>query len=69
MSQLTDLANLASAYKTQCENGDLSASEYKELINDLKIADAINTSSSNLEEDITAQSTLNACLMLASSIL
>jgi len=69
MSQLTDLANLASTYKTSYLNGDLTATDYKELINDMNIIDVINNISSNLEEDVTAQSTLNICLTLASSIL
>jgi hypothetical protein len=68
MSQLVELANLADSYKQQYEAGQLSADDYKELINDLGIAEAIQNTASDLEEDIMAQQVLNACITLASAI-
>ena len=68
MSQLTDLATLASSYKQQYEAGQLSAEDYKELIGDLNIVEAIQNTASDLEEDIIAQQVLNDCITLASAI-
>ena len=68
MSHLTDLAALANSYKEQYEAGQLSADDYKELISDLSIAEAIQNTASDLEEDIIAQQVLNDCITLASAI-
>ena len=68
MSQLQDLASLANSYKQQYEAGQLSAADYKELIGDLGITEAIQNTASDLEEDIMAQQVLNACITLASAI-
>jgi hypothetical protein len=68
MSQLTDLASLAESYKQQYESGQMTATDYKELISDLGIAEAIQNTASDLEEDIIAQQVLNACITLASAI-
>ena len=68
MSQLYDLASLANSYKQQYEAGQLSASDYKELISDLGIAEAIQNTASDLEEDIIAQQVLNDCISLASML-
>ena len=68
MSQLYDLATIANSYKQQYESGELSAADYKELIGDLNIAEAIQSTASDLEEDIIAQQVLNACIALASAI-
>jgi hypothetical protein len=68
MSQLLELANLANSYKQQYEAGQMSAEDYKELIGDLGIAEAIQNTASDLEEDIMAQQVLNACITLASTI-
>jgi hypothetical protein len=68
MSQLLELANLANSYKQQYEAGQMSAEDYKELIGDLGIAEAIQNTASDLEEDIIAQQVLNACISLASAV-
>ena len=68
MTYLTDLAAYANSLKEQYEAGQLSAEDYKELIGDLKIADAIQTQSTELEEDIVAQQVLNSCITIASAI-
>jgi hypothetical protein len=68
MTYLTDLAAYANSLKEQYEAGQLSAPDYKELIDDLKIADAIQTQATELEEDIIAQQTLNACITLAGAV-
>jgi hypothetical protein len=65
MSQLTELAT---SYKEQYEAGQMSAGDYKELIGDLGIAEAIQNTASDLEEDIIAQQVLNACISLASAV-
>ena len=38
---LQQLAELANAYKQQYETGQLSSSEYKELVNDLNLSNEI----------------------------
>jgi hypothetical protein len=68
MTPFQELANLANSYKQQYESGQLTAADYKELIEDLSIADHINSEAAQLEEDQYYQLILVNALDLASSL-
>jgi|TARA_R110000868_G_scaffold118937_1_gene315110 hypothetical protein len=68
MTQFQELANLASSYKQQYETGQLSAKDFKELIEDLNIADHIQSEAAQLEQDQYYQLVLVNALDLAASL-
>ena len=65
---LQQLAELANAYKQQYETGQLSSSEYKELVNDLNLSNEINQTAEDLNEDLIARQIILGAVQLASAI-
>ena len=68
MSQLREMAMLANQYQQAYQAGQLSAADFKELINDLNIAQNIENSASELEEDVMYRQVLIGAFQLASAI-
>jgi len=65
MSTLTQLAEVATKYKTQYESGEMSSEEFKELVQDLNILKSIDSVASELETDIVARQVLLTVIALA----
>ena len=59
---------LANAYKQQYETGQLSSSEYKELVNDLNLSNQINQAAEDLNEDLIARQIILGAIQLANAI-
>jgi hypothetical protein len=68
MSILTDVATQAQSYRQAYENGSLSPQDYKELINDLNIAQHIESTASDFAEDQEARAILLGALQIAESL-
>ena len=68
MSQLQEVAFLAEQYKQQYETGQLSASEFKELIEDLNIMQHIETNAEELNQNQEYYKALMGIIQLASSL-
>ena len=68
MSQIQELALLAEQYRQQYESGQLSASEFKELIEDLNIMQHIETNAEELSQNQEYYKILTGVIQLASSL-
>ena len=68
MSILQDLAGQADTYRQQYQSGQISPSDYKELIGDLNIAQNIQGESLELQEDIAYYNILMTALQIAEAI-
>jgi hypothetical protein len=68
MSQLQQLAEQASLWQQQYSNGNLSPSEYKELVEDLKIVEHIQSNSNDFEREQLYRSIIMGVIQLASAI-
>lgn len=68
MSQLQELAELASAYTQQYQTGQLSANDYKELINDLNIAGNIDANAAEFEQNQMYREILLNAINIASAV-
>ena len=68
MSILQDLAGQADTYRQQYQSGQISPSDYKELIGDLNIAQSIQGESLELQEDIAYYNILMTALQIAEAI-
>ena len=68
MSQLQEITFLAEQYKQQYETGQLSASEFKELIEDLNIMQHIETNAEELNQNQEYYKALMGIIQLASSL-
>jgi hypothetical protein len=68
MSQLLELAQLAQSYQQQYELNELSASDFKELINDLNIAGHIEANADALERNQEVYQVLMGAIQIASMI-
>ena len=68
MNDLLQLSQLAQSYQQQYELNQLSASEFKELINDLNIAGKINENAGALQRNQEIYNTLVAAVELAGAI-
>jgi hypothetical protein len=66
MSQLQQVATLAEQYKQQYETGQLSASEFKELIEDLNIMGHIEQGADELHQNEEYYKILMGVVQLAS---
>ena len=65
---LQQLAELAHTYQQQYSAGQLTANEYKELINDLNLSNQINQTAEDLNEDLVARQIILGALQLASAL-
>ena len=65
---LQQLAELSHAYQQQYSAGQLTADEYKELINDLNLSNQINQTAEDLNEDLIARQIILGALQLASAL-
>jgi hypothetical protein len=68
MSNLVEVSQLAQSYQQQYELGQLSASEFKELINDLNIVGKINENAAALQRNQDIYKILVTAVELAGSI-
>ena len=68
MSQLQEITFLAEQYKQQYETGQLSASEFKELIEDLNIIKHIEANAEELNQNQEYYKALMGIIQLASSL-
>jgi hypothetical protein len=68
MNDLLQLSQLAQSYQQQYELNQLSASEFKELINDLNIAGKINENAGALQRNQDVYNILVAAVELAGAI-
>jgi len=68
MNPIEDLAIQANGYQQMYNDGQISAEEYKELINDMNIVGRINANAEQLEEDDEHHAMLMAALDLAEAL-
>jgi len=68
MTTLQAVANLAEEYKEQYESGALSASEFKELIDDMQVVSHIQHTASELESDEEARAVLMGIVQIAGAL-
>jgi len=68
MSQLEEISYLADQYTQQYQTGQLSAEDYKELINNLNIMGHINAAADDLTENQQAYQILMGAVQLAGAI-
>jgi hypothetical protein len=68
MNKLEQLANLAQSYKASYDNKQLSAAEFKELVEDLKIMENIQAEADSLKLNEQAYATLMAIVTLVGDI-
>jgi len=68
MSQLEEISYLAEQYTQQYQTGQLSAGDYKELINNLNIMGHINAAADNLTQNQQAYQILMGAVQLAGAI-
>ena len=68
MSQLLEVATLAQSYQQAYQSGQMSAEEYKELINDLNIAGHINENAAEIQQNQEIYQVLMAAVQLAGAL-
>ena len=68
MSQLLEVATLAQSYQQAYQSGQLSAQDYKELINDLNIMGHINKNASEMQQNQEIYQVLVAAVQLAGAL-
>jgi hypothetical protein len=68
MSQLMEVAQLAQSYQQAYQSGQLSAQDYKELINDLNIMGHINENTAEMQQNQQIYQVLVAAIQLAGAI-
>jgi hypothetical protein len=68
MSQLFEVATLAQSYQQAYQSGQLSAEDYKELINDLNIAGHINENAAEIQQNQQIYQVLMAAIQLAGAL-
>jgi hypothetical protein len=68
MSNLLEVAQLAQSYQQQYELGQLSAADFKELINDLNVVGKINENAAALQRNQDIYKILVTAVELAGSI-
>jgi hypothetical protein len=68
MSQLMEVAQLAQSYQQAYQSGQLSASDYKELINDMNIMGHINENAAEMQQNQEIYQILVTAIQLASSL-
>ena len=68
MSQLFEVATLAQSYQQAYQSGQLSAQDYKELINDLNIMGHINENASEMQQNQEIYQVLMAAIELAGAL-
>ena len=68
MNPIQDLAIQANGYQQMYNDGQISAEEYKELINDMNIVGRINANADQLQEDDQHHAMLMAALSLAEAL-
>lgn len=68
MSNLLEVAQLAQSYQQQYELGQLSAADFKELINDLNVVGKMNENADALQRNQDVYNILVAAVNLAGAI-
>jgi hypothetical protein len=68
MSQLMEVAQLAQSYQQAYQSGQLSASDYKELINDMNIMGHINENAAEMQQNQEIYQILVSAIQLASAL-
>ena len=67
MSELASVASLATQYQAQYQNGELSGSEFKELMESLNCYQHIQATAADLEEDMLYRQVIMGALQIASA--
>lgn len=68
MSALQSLAEQAQLYQQQYESGQMSASEFKELVEDLKVVEQIQNDVNDFERDQMLRAIIVGVLTVASAV-
>jgi hypothetical protein len=68
MSALQALAEQAQSYQQQYETGQMSASEFKELVEDLKVVEQIQNDVNDFERDQMLRAIIVGVLTVASAV-
>jgi tape measure domain-containing protein len=68
MSQLAQIASLASQYQAQYQSGELSGSEFKELMESIDAAQHIQATASELEQDMVYRQIIMGALQVANAL-
>jgi hypothetical protein len=68
MSALQSLAEQAQSYQQQYESGQMSASEFKELVEDLKVVEQIQNDANDFEKDQMLRAIIVGVLTVASAV-
>ena len=68
-TKLQDLASLATSYKKEYDSGEISAEEFKELIDDLNLVEEIAKIQTQLQEDIIARNVIVAIIKIADKLI
>jgi hypothetical protein len=68
MSQLLEVAQLAQSYQQAYQSGQLSAQDYKELINNLDILNHMNENAAEMQQNQQIYQVLMAAVQLAGAI-
>ena len=67
MSELAQVASLASQYQTQYQSGELSGAEFKELMESLNCYQHIQATAVDLEQDMLYRQIIMGALQVASA--
>ena len=65
MSQLAQVASLVSQYQAQYQNGELSGSEFKELMESLDCFQHIQATAADLEQDMMCRQIIMGAMQVA----
>jgi hypothetical protein len=68
MSQLLEIAQLAQSYQQAYQSGQLSAQDYKELINNLNIVSHMNENAAEMQQNQEIYQVLMAAVQLAGAL-
>jgi hypothetical protein len=68
MSALQSLAEQAQSYQQQYQSGQMTASEFKELVEDLKIVEQIQNDVNDFERDQMLRAVIVGVIQVASAV-
>ena len=68
MSQLAQIATLVSQYQAQYQTGELSGSEFKELMESLDCLQHIQATAADLEQDMLYRQVIMGAMQLANAL-
>ena len=68
MSQLAQVASLASQYQAQYQSGEMSGEEFKELMESLNCLQHIQATAADLEQDMMYRQIIMGAMQVASMV-